>query len=150
MRVLRQSFAVFQERWLRERVGQYRAQRWRAINQVTPFGLLRLPVRVVRRCDDGHYLTLSRLLGSKATRLALSQTAKQVLDLEPARAADLRTAVPSLITSWATARASMPGTLSRHTCAFRLVAGSLRCAPAAEELKRTSNCASTELQTSGP
>ena len=73
-------FVVFQERWLRERVGQYRAQRWRAINQVTPFGLLRLPVRVVRRCDDGHYLTLSRLLGPKATRLLSPLVEKQALE----------------------------------------------------------------------
>ena len=73
-------FVVFQERWLRERVGQYRAQRWRAINQVTPFGVLRLPVRVVRRCDDGHYLTLSRLLGPKATRLLSPLVEKQALE----------------------------------------------------------------------
>ena len=62
-------FALFQERWLAERAEQYRAQRWRAINQGTPFGLVRLPVRVVRSRSDGHYLTLSRLFGPKATRL---------------------------------------------------------------------------------
>jgi hypothetical protein len=74
-------FAVFQERWLAERAGQYRAQRWRTINQVTPFGLLRLPVRAVRRRNDGHYLTLSRLLGPKATRLLSPLIEKQALDL---------------------------------------------------------------------
>jgi ABC-type sulfate transport system substrate-binding protein len=41
-------FAAFQQRWLEERRGDYTAVRWRSINQVTPFGLLRLPVRVVR------------------------------------------------------------------------------------------------------
>ena len=40
-----------------------------AAYQVTAFGLIRLPVRVVRRRSDGHYLTLSKLLGPKATRI---------------------------------------------------------------------------------
>src|SRR5438132_2730313 len=73
-------FAVFQERWLQERAGQYSGQRWRTINQVTPFGLLRLPVRVVRSRDDGHYLTLSRLLQPKATRLLSPLVEKQALE----------------------------------------------------------------------
>ena len=61
--------AAFQQQWLEQRRGEYRAERWREIDQVTPFGLIRLPVRVVRCRSDGHYLTLSRLLGPKATRL---------------------------------------------------------------------------------
>jgi uncharacterized protein UPF0236 len=63
-------FAAFQGRWLEEGHGDYTAVRWRAINQVTPFRLLRLPVRVVRRRADGRYFTLSKaLLQPKATRL---------------------------------------------------------------------------------
>src|SRR5438128_5753645 len=62
-------FVAFQEQWLERGREHYTAVRWRSINQVTPFGLLRLPVRVVRSRADGHYLTLSRLLGAKATRL---------------------------------------------------------------------------------
>jgi hypothetical protein len=73
-------FAVFQERWLAERAEQYRAQRWRAINQATPFGLVRLPVRVVRSRSDGHYLTLSRLFGPKATRLLSPLIEKRALE----------------------------------------------------------------------
>jgi ABC-type sulfate transport system substrate-binding protein len=41
-------FYAFQRRWLQERGGDYTAVRWRTIDQVTPFGLIRLPVRVVR------------------------------------------------------------------------------------------------------
>ena len=41
-------FGAFQRRWLQERGGDYTAVRWRTIDQVTPFGLIRLPVRVVR------------------------------------------------------------------------------------------------------
>jgi hypothetical protein len=62
-------FAAYQQQWLQQRRGEYRAERWREIDQVTPFGLIRLPVRVVRCRSDGHYLTLSRLLRPKATRL---------------------------------------------------------------------------------
>jgi len=78
---LRQSFCRIPRALAAERAGQYRAQRWRTINQVTPFGLLRLPVRAVRRRNDGHYLTLSRLLGPKATRLLSPLIEKQALDL---------------------------------------------------------------------
>jgi hypothetical protein len=38
-------FAAFQQRWLEESRSDYTAVRWRSINQLTPFGLLRLPVR---------------------------------------------------------------------------------------------------------
>ena len=63
-------FAAFQGRWLDQCRGAYTAVRWRTINQVTPFGLLKLPVRVVRRRVDGRYFTLSNaLLQPKATRL---------------------------------------------------------------------------------
>jgi hypothetical protein len=37
-------FSAFQQRWLQERHGDYTAVRWRTIDQVTPFGLIRLPV----------------------------------------------------------------------------------------------------------
>src|SRR5262249_723555 len=63
-------FRRFQERWLEQQRAQYTAVRWRAINQVSAFGLLKLPVRVVRRRADGRYFTLSKaLLAPKATRL---------------------------------------------------------------------------------
>ena len=65
-------FGAFQQRWLQERRGDYTAVRWRTIDQVTPFGLIRLPVRVLRErgLRQGGYLTLSTaLLWPKATRL---------------------------------------------------------------------------------
>ena len=65
-------FAVFQQRWLQEQRAYYTAVRWRTIDQVTPFGLIRLPVRVVRERGktQGGYFTLSKaLLKPKATRL---------------------------------------------------------------------------------
>ncbi len=37
-------FGAFQQRWLQERRGDYTAVRWRTIDQLTPFGLIRLPV----------------------------------------------------------------------------------------------------------
>ena len=73
-------FAAFQQQWLEQRRGEYRAERWREIDQVTPFGLIRLPVRVVRCRSDGHYLTLSRLLGPKATRLLSPCVEKRALE----------------------------------------------------------------------
>ena len=63
-------FVAFQQRWLEQSRRDYTAVRWRTINQVTPFGLLRLPVRLVRSRATGRYLTLSKaLLSPKATRL---------------------------------------------------------------------------------
>src|SRR5438309_11865986 len=62
-------FAAFQERWLEQRRERFTRERWRKIKQVSAFGLIELPVRVVRSRDGGHYLTLSRLLQPKATRL---------------------------------------------------------------------------------
>src|SRR6266404_2558778 len=65
-------FRAFQQRWLEERSSRYTAQCWRRIDQATPFGLIRLPVRVVRErgVRRGGYLTLSKaLLAPKATRL---------------------------------------------------------------------------------
>lgn len=63
-------FTVFQQRWLEQQRAHYTAVRWRTIDQVTPFGLLRLPVRVLRARSDGRYFTLSKaLLRPKATRL---------------------------------------------------------------------------------
>ena len=41
------SLVLFKQRWLQERRADYTAVRWRTIDQVTPFGLIRLPVRVV-------------------------------------------------------------------------------------------------------
>src|SRR5260370_1907256 len=55
-------FAAFQQRWLEERRSDYTAVRWRTLNQVTPLGLLKLPVRVVRSRINRRYLTLSKAL----------------------------------------------------------------------------------------
>jgi hypothetical protein len=88
-------FAAFQEQWLERRRQHYTAVRWRSINQVTPFGLLRLPVRVVRARGDGHYLTLSRLLGAKATRLLSPALEKHAL--EAATAGNYRPAAAELM-----------------------------------------------------
>lgn len=81
-----QVIAAFQERWLWERRAEFSAVRWRLINQVTPFGLLRLPVRVVRARSDGRYLTLSKvLLAPKATRLLSPLIEKQALEAATGR-----------------------------------------------------------------
>ncbi len=53
-------FAAFQQRWLEEARRDHTAVRWRSINQVTPFGLVRLPVRVVRARGNGRYLRFLR------------------------------------------------------------------------------------------
>jgi hypothetical protein len=76
-------FAAFQQRWLQERRADYTAVRWREIDQVTPFGLIRLPVRVVRErgSRQGGYLTLSKaLLCPKATRLLSPWMEKRALE----------------------------------------------------------------------
>ena len=76
-------FYAFQRRWLQERGGDYTAVRWRTIDQVTPFGLIRLPVRVVRErgAQKGGYLSLSKaLLKPKATRLLSPRVEKGVLE----------------------------------------------------------------------
>jgi hypothetical protein len=76
-------FRAFQQRWVEQRRAHYTAQCWREIDQVTPFGLIRLPVRVVReraRCQGG-YLTLSKvLLSPKATRLLSPWIEKRALE----------------------------------------------------------------------
>jgi hypothetical protein len=55
---------AFQQRWLQERRVDYTAVRWRTIDQLTPFGLIRLPVRVIRERGvmRGGYRTLSKAL----------------------------------------------------------------------------------------
>ena len=76
-------FYAFQQRWLQERSADYTAVRWRTIDQVTPFGLIRLPVRVVRErgLRKGGYLTLSKaLLSPKATRLLSPWVEKRALE----------------------------------------------------------------------
>jgi hypothetical protein len=76
-------FRAFQQRWVEQQRAHYTAQCWREIDQVTPFGLIRLPVRVVRergRCQGG-YLTLSKaLLSPKATRLLSPWIEKRALE----------------------------------------------------------------------
>jgi hypothetical protein len=78
-------FAAYQQQWVQQRRGEYRAERWRTIDQVTPFGLIRLPVRVVRCRSDGHYLTLSKLLKPKATRLLSPWVEKRALEAATGR-----------------------------------------------------------------
>ena len=76
-------FGAFQQRWLQERRADYTAVRWREIDQVTPFGPIRLPVRVVRErgLHQGGYLTLSKaLLSPKATRLLSPWVEKRALE----------------------------------------------------------------------
>jgi hypothetical protein len=64
------AFAQWQQHWLEARRDRYHAIRWRSIEQVTPLGRLRLPVRVIREKRSGRYVTLSKLLRrGKATRL---------------------------------------------------------------------------------
>jgi AcrR family transcriptional regulator len=74
-----QAFTAVQEDWLAQRQPRFTAQRWRTLQWLTPFGLLELPVRVVREKTSGRYFTLSRVLfRPKATRLlspALEQEA---------------------------------------------------------------------------
>ena len=79
-------FAAFQQHWLEERRSDYTAVRWRSINQVTAFGLLRLPVRVVRARGDGRYFTLSKsLLQPKATRLLSPMIERHALEAVTSR-----------------------------------------------------------------
>jgi len=76
-------FGAFQQRWLQQRRVDYTAVRWRTIDQLTPFGLIRLPVRVVRERDkaQGGYHTLSKaLLSPKATRLLSPWVEKRALE----------------------------------------------------------------------
>jgi hypothetical protein len=76
-------FAAFQQRWLQEQRCDYTAVRWRKIDQLTPFGLVRLPVRVVRERGRprGGYRTLSKaLLWPKATRLLSPWVEKRALE----------------------------------------------------------------------
>src|SRR5262249_59219019 len=57
-------FGALQQRWLQEHRRDHTAVRWRTIDQLTPFGLIRLPVRVVRERgkERGGYFTLSKAL----------------------------------------------------------------------------------------
>ena len=74
---------AFQQRWLQERRVDYTAVRWRTIDQLTPFGLIRLPVRVIRERGvmRGGYRTLSKaLLWPKATRLLSPWVEKRALE----------------------------------------------------------------------
>jgi hypothetical protein len=74
-----QSLAAFQSAWLAQRRDRFNAQRWRTLQWLTPFGLVALPVRVVREKASGRYFSLSKVLfRPKATRLlspALEQEA---------------------------------------------------------------------------
>lgn len=101
-----QAIAAFQERWLQERRTEFHAERWRFINQITPFGPLRLPVRVVRSRRDGRYLSLSKvLLAPKATRLLSPAIEKQALEAATGRnyrpaAAELGRWLRTRVSAW--------------------------------------------------
>jgi Uncharacterised protein family (UPF0236) len=74
---------AFQQRWLQQRRADYTAVRWRTIDQLTAFGLVRMPVRVVRErgVAQGGYFTLSKaLLQPKATRLLSPWVEKRALE----------------------------------------------------------------------
>jgi hypothetical protein len=74
---------AFQQRWLQQRRTDYTAVRWRTIDQLTAFGLVRMPVRVVRARSvaQGGYFTLSKaLLQPKATRLLSPWVEKRALE----------------------------------------------------------------------
>jgi hypothetical protein len=76
-------FGALQQRWLQEHRRDHTAVRWRTIDQLTPFGLIRLPVRVVRERgrEKGGYFTLSKtLLKPKATRLLSPWVEKRALE----------------------------------------------------------------------
>src|SRR6266700_7492389 len=76
-------FGALQQRWLQEHRRDHTAVRWRTIDQLTPFGLIRLPVRVVRERgkERGGYFTLSKaLLKPKATRLLSPCVEKRALE----------------------------------------------------------------------
>src|SRR5262252_2627418 len=76
-------FGAMQQRWLEEHRKDHTAVRWRTIDQLTPFGLIRLPVRVVRERGktQGGYFTLSKtLLKPKATRLLSPWVEKRALE----------------------------------------------------------------------
>src|ERR1044072_6395417 len=49
-----QAFRALQEQWLAQRAHRFSAQRWRALQWLTPFGPLALPVRVVREKSSGN------------------------------------------------------------------------------------------------
>ncbi|HPC61756.1 MAG TPA: hypothetical protein PKX23_13925 [Verrucomicrobiota bacterium] len=72
-----EAFRALREDWLAWRRDRFTAQRWRTLQWLTPFGVVALPVRVVRQKASGRYFTLSQVLfRSKATRL-LSPTVEQ-------------------------------------------------------------------------
>jgi hypothetical protein len=74
---------AFQQRWLQQRRTDYTAVRWRTIDQLSAFGLVRMPVRVVRARSvaQGGYFTLSKaLLQPKATRLLSPWVEKRALE----------------------------------------------------------------------
>ena len=99
-----QSFRRWQELWLEPRRERYRAIRWRSIEQITPLGPLRLPVRVVQDKRSGRYGTLSRLLRrGKATRLLSPLLERRAV--EAACEQNYRPAARSLM-RWAGARLS--------------------------------------------
>jgi Uncharacterised protein family (UPF0236) len=97
-------FAAFQQRWLQQVRRDYTAVRWRSINQLTPFGLLRLPVRAVRAREGGRYFTLSKaLFRPKATRLLSPLMERRALEAATGR--NYRPAAEELF-RWARARVS--------------------------------------------
>ena len=91
-------FGALQQRWLQEQRTDYTAVRWRTIDQVTPFGLVRLPVRVVReraRAKGGYHTLSKALLQPKATRLLSPWVEKRVL--EAAKGLNYRPAAAELL-----------------------------------------------------
>src|ERR1051326_7177190 len=62
----------WQQQWLEQRRDQYQAVRWRSIRWLTPFGLVEIPNRVVRRRDrqQGGYCSLEQQIQQRAAEAA--------------------------------------------------------------------------------
>jgi len=78
-----QAFAAYQERWLAAHRERYQPICWRKRQWLTPWGLVELPVRVVRERDRAHggYHTLGKTLWrGQATRLLSPQLEREAIE----------------------------------------------------------------------
>ena len=85
-RVYEAACAAYQEAWLEAHRERYQPVRWRTMRQVTPFGLIELPNRVIRERgrQSGGYHSLGKILyRGKATRLLSPMMEKIALEAAP-------------------------------------------------------------------
>jgi len=78
-----QACEVYQSQWLEHHSEDYRAISWRRIKQVTPFGLVEIPNRVIRSrgVNSGGYHSLAKMLWrGKATRLLSPSVEKKAIE----------------------------------------------------------------------